>query len=143
MAYYRKLKNGETKLIYTAQDKAKRESRRRVGYGNNQDFMGRQHRRLKHKHIEQNATYYTRYYRGRVDVAAAVEQYKADTKKYQRQVLATLRFTRTGVWSNDVRASGYLDEARHVLDNARAELRFFETVLRYIDNGYSFSYRRF
>ena len=128
MAYFRTLKNGERKLVYTSSDRKKQEQRSYALRGTVRDRRY-QKRQLGSKRIRQSVHFFWKYY-GRQGVIEELARLRELETMIRARVHATLRYRKTGVWSKHVSCMCDANYERALLAGVQDDIRFYEAVLR-------------
>jgi len=130
MAYYKTLKNGERKLIYTARDRKKQEQRSYARRGTVLRFDKRyQKRQLGTRRIRQSVNFFWQYY-GRQGIIDELARLRETESMIRMRIHATLRYLKTGVWSKHVSCMCDANYERELLAGVQDDIRFYEAVLR-------------
>jgi len=130
MAYFKTLKNGERKLIYTASDRKKQEQRSYALRGTVLRFDKRyQKRQLGTKRIRQTVNICWQYY-GRQWIVDELARLRETESMIRLRIHATMRYLRTGIWSKHVGSMCDVNYERALLAGVQDDIRFYEAVLR-------------
>lgn len=126
MSYFRTMPNGERKLILNAKDKAIRNKRRRAAFMG-VPFNGYNRKRISRKMVERVIR----------DIYRSPQSYNLAAWERDRQrsltqarntLHATIRWERTGVWSDKVSASGSSAYVRALMTDVQYELLFIRQI---------------
>jgi hypothetical protein len=135
MAYFRKLKSGETKLVFTAKDRQKqllRDMAKRFETPHGHLWQYNRHNR---NYNVSNTLKFVYQINGRETIVSWIEDKEQLIHETREVIAATLLWQHKGEYSPKASPSGDVDYVRGILHGIQEDLRYFKQVLYAIDNG--------
>jgi hypothetical protein len=136
MAYYRTLKNGDRRLVFTAKDKAVQDQRKRNQWENQPGiFATRNYTRsssklLSRKRIREQIRYMWMFHHGIDECDQAIKEKQNLITFWRSRIHADLRYKKTGIYTAQCSCAG-INDARAMLNMIQADLKFWEMVKRH------------